>query len=178
MELPRVTSAGGNGRAHPVSGGTGKLPADLKRVGSTTADFPRLVEPDTGTFQLAYKTTPFAHRELEQIPEGTSISELVERKVSDSEMHTHVHVEVGGMPVSREYWSRVRVKAGQTVTMVSVPGDNNTLRIALFAAIVIAAAAGGPAAAGALGLGPVGFAAVAGATSFSGSIDYNRRAAP
>jgi hypothetical protein len=97
--------------------------------------------PAPATFRVAYRPSPFRlDRHLVDIPYGPTLAEVVARLIPDPDLRRYAAVGVRGEPVPAEWWPRLRVKPGQTVSLAVLPqGGGGLLRI-LATAVVIAAA--------------------------------------
>jgi hypothetical protein len=107
-------------------------------------------------------------------PEGSSIADIIALALPEAPpalIENHVRVVIGETVVPREWWSKVRPKAGAVVVIRVLPGNAGTLRAALSISVGVAALALGQVWAGPLIAGALGFTAGSiGATAVSGLV--------
>lgn len=112
--------------------------------------------------RLVACTNPFTTERVDlALPEGLTLAEMIELAQPDPILRAHAHVFLGEEMVAREWWGRVRPKAGQVIAVRVVPeksgggggGGKNPLRAVLTIAVMAASLAMGPAL-GAMILGP------------------------
>ncbi len=100
-----------------------------------------MANPDTLT--LVSRPSPFEMMpELRQVPAGSTVRELVAMVDPIAAKHNAAAVFLAGDVIAPEYWDRVRIRAGQVVSVVPVPqgGDSkDILRVVALIAVVIAA---------------------------------------
>lgn len=88
-----------------------------------------------------------------EVPEGLTISQILELAQCDPVLRRYAHVFVGSQYVPRDIWDIARPKAGMMVSVRVVPhggggGGKNPLRFILMIAVIAFAAWAGPALAG------------------------------
>ncbi len=82
------------------------------------------------------------------VPEGLTLSEILDMVQPDPVLMVYAHVFIGDDLILREFWSNIRPKAGTTITIRVVPvgggGGKNPLRTILMIAVMAASFILGP----------------------------------
>ncbi|MDI7921743.1 hypothetical protein [Ferirhizobium litorale] len=146
----------------------------------TPSSFVEMIGPSE-TVDVYFRKSPFAQeRSHLKVIAGESIAEIVEQcsALGVNTDRYRLHVTINGHAIQREYYHRVRVKAGATVNVVAVPAKN-ALKSILGLVVAVAALWFAGVAVGFLGLaqGTLAHAAVVavvgGGLTLSGGLAVN-----
>ena len=131
--------------------------------------------PNPDALLLAHRPRPFSlDRELLELPAGLTIAEIVHIAQPDPVWREYAVVRLGDdpEPLDRRYWHRIKPRAGQRIVLTIVPGDGNTLKMALIIAVVAVALIAAPYLTPAF-MGAGGVTAVGAALSIGGMLAVN-----
>ncbi len=116
--------------------------------------------PPDASFRAVGLAHPFVGKRIDlSLPAGLSIMEVLLQALDQAPGHVlspHFAVHIDGHPVEAKNWSKVRLKAGATVTFRPTLHGDNPLRTILSLAVVVAALVVAGPLAGVLGLSGAG----------------------
>lgn len=90
--------------------------------------------------RVLVRRSPFVERaETIELPSGMSVAEILETLWRDHDLSPRgLHVHVDGAAIPREFWERIRIKPGRTMSVVRVPLGKAARQVLLAVVAVVA----------------------------------------